>query len=250
MATEIAQRNEQGIAPVIEPSNLLQVLERAASNPDVDVEKMERLMAMHERMVGKQSEQTFNEAMTKAQSEMGRVSVDAENKQTHSKYVTYGKLDKVLRPVYTKHGFALSFGTGDGAAAEYVRVVCHVSHNGGHSRTYQIDMPADGKGAKGGDVMTKTHATGSAMSYGMRYLLKLIFNVAVGEEDDDGNGASLEPITSKQHDALMAQIEGTNSNLADFLKFFGVDELRNLPASRFTQAAGMLAKKKAQQEGK
>jgi hypothetical protein len=48
-------------------------------------------------------------------------------------------------------------------------------------------MPSDGKGAKGGDVMTKTHATGAAMSYGARYLLKFIFNIAVGEEDSDGN---------------------------------------------------------------
>jgi hypothetical protein len=50
-------------------------------------------------------------------------------------------------------------------------------------------MPADGKGAKGGDVMTRTHAAGSAFSYGQRYLLKLIFNIATGE-DDDGNAAS------------------------------------------------------------
>jgi hypothetical protein len=35
--------------------------------------------------------------------------------------------------------------------------------------------------------MTKTHAAGAAMSYGMRYLLKMIFNVAVGEDDRDGN---------------------------------------------------------------
>jgi len=64
-----------------------------------------------------------------------------------------------------------------------------LSHASGHTRTYSCDMPADGKGAKGNDVMTKTHAAGSAMSYGQRYLLKLIFNVAIGEQDDDGNGA-------------------------------------------------------------
>jgi ribosomal protein L37AE/L43A len=51
-------------------------------------------------------------------------------------------------------------------------------------------MPADGKGAKGNDVMTKTHAAGAAGSYGARYLLKGIFNVAIGENDDDGNGAT------------------------------------------------------------
>ena len=48
----------------------------------------------------------------------------------------------------------------------------------------------NGKGAKGGDVMTRTHATGAALSYGMRYLLRMIFNVAVGEGDTDGNGAT------------------------------------------------------------
>jgi hypothetical protein len=70
-----------------------------------------------------------------------------------------------------------------------VCVTCHVSHRGGWGADYRIDMPADGKGAKGGDVMTKTHAVGSATQYGMRYLLKMIFNVAIGE-DDDGNAAA------------------------------------------------------------
>jgi hypothetical protein len=63
-----------------------------------------------------------------------------------------------------------------------------LTHAAGFTRKYLIDMPADGKGAKGNDVMTKTHATGSATQYGMRYLLKMIFNVAIGE-DDDGNAA-------------------------------------------------------------
>lgn len=98
-----------------------------------------------------------------------------------------------MRPIYTKHGFGLSFDTGEGAPDLYVRVVCYVTHTGGHARTYHADIPADGKGAKGGDVMTRTHAVGAAMSYGMRYLLKMIFNVAVGEDDDDGNSASARP---------------------------------------------------------
>ena len=68
-----------------------------------------------------------------------------------------------------------------------MRVLCYVSHSAGHTRTYQCDMPSDGKGAKGNDVMTKTHAAGSAASYGMRYLLKMIFNIAIGEDDTDGN---------------------------------------------------------------
>ena len=94
---------------------------------------------------------------------------------------------------YTKHGFGMTFNTAECQTPDTVRVVCKVVHTAGHSEQYQIDMPADGKGAKGGDVMTKTHATGSGTSYGMRYLLKMIWNVATAERDDDGNAAGGHP---------------------------------------------------------
>jgi hypothetical protein len=173
---------------VIEPQNMLAVISRAASDPTVDVEKMERLMAMAERMQARKSEGAFNDAMNRAQTRIGTVGVDKTNSQTHSKYATYEKLNRILRPIYTSEGFSLSFGTAEPIAPETMRVLCHVSHSAGHTRRYQIDTPVDGKGAKGNDVMTKTHAVGSGASYAMRYLLKMIFNVAIGEEDDDGNG--------------------------------------------------------------
>jgi hypothetical protein len=168
-------------------ASLMEVIARAASDPSVDIDKMERLIAMQERIQARQAESAFNIAMNAAQSEMRPIAANASNPQTRSRYATYDKLDRVLRPIYTEHGFSLSFDEGESPKPEHVRVLCYVSHNAGHSRTYHRDMPADGKGAKGGDVMTKTHAAGAAGSYGARYLLKGIWNVAVGEEDDDGN---------------------------------------------------------------
>lgn len=179
MSNEIVKRDES--------SAMISMIERVAQNPDADIEKLERLLSMQERVMAKNAEMEFTRAMSAAQSNMGRISADATNPQTRSKYATYGKLDKVLRPVYTDNGFSLSFGTEKSDLEGHLRVICHVSHVSGHTRMYSVDMPSDGKGAKGGDVMTKTHATGAAMSYGMRYLLKLIFNVAIGEEDNDGN---------------------------------------------------------------
>lgn len=171
-----------------EGATLLSVISRAASDPNVDIGKMERLMAMHREMQQQQAEADFNAAMARVQSRMGRIGTDRTNKQTSSDYATYAKLDRALRPLYSAEGFALSFGTDAVEAENIVRVTCHVSHTAGFTRKYLIDMPSDGKGAKGNDVMTKTHATGSATQYGMRYLLKMIFNVAIGE-DDDGNAA-------------------------------------------------------------
>lgn len=174
-------------ASLNDTARLIHVIAEAASNPAIDVDKMERLWAMHEKLKNRADEEAFNAAMSKAQSEMGRVSADAANQQTRSVYATYAALDKAIRPIYTKYGFSISFNEGEGAPEGHARILAYVSC-GGHTRTYKLDMPNDGKGAKGGDVMTKTHATGSAHTYGRRYLLKDIFNIAIGENDDDGNG--------------------------------------------------------------
>jgi len=174
---------------VQQPQTPLEMIERMASSREVDVDKFERFLQMRDREVARAAESAFNAAMSDAQTAMRPIEADGYNPSTKSKFATYAAMDRALRPIYTENGFGLSFDTGDGAPADFVRVLCYVTHRAGHSRTYKIDMPADGKGAKGGDVMTKTHAAGSAMSYGMRYLLKMIFNVAVGEDDDDGNRA-------------------------------------------------------------
>lgn len=153
------------------------------------IDVIERLTALSNQDKARQAELEFNEALNRVQNEIRRIAPDSNNPQTHSKYASYAALDRVIRPAYSREGFSLSFNTADCAIPEHIRVICYVS-KGSHTRTYQVDMPADGKGAKGGDVMTKTHAAGSALSYGMRYLLKGIFNVAIGAEDDDGNAAA------------------------------------------------------------
>src|SRR3990167_516713 len=233
---------------VVEPQTqlaaVIAAVTRAAADPSVDVTKMQAILDMQERILNRNAEAEFNAAMTAAQLGVGRVSTDATNPQTRSKYASYAQLDRAVRPVYTQHGFALSFDTGDAPEAEYVRVLCHVSHRGGHTRTYHADMPADGKGAKGGDVMTKTHATGSAMSYGMRYLLKMIFNVAIGEDDNDGNGVK-PVITDKQAADLQALMDEVGADPVKFLKFMGVESVDDIAATDYDKAVKALERKRS-----
>jgi hypothetical protein len=204
----------------------------------VDVDKLERLLAMRERIEAKHAEQIFNAAMTEAQAAIEPVRADAANAQTKSKYASYPALDRVLRPIYTKHGFSPSFDTGDGAPDGYVRVLCHLFHSAGHTRTYRADIAADGKGAKGGDVMTKTHAVGAAFTYGQRYLLKLIFNVAV-DGDDDGNSAS-GTITEAQVKELQQKIIDLDADLPKFLEFMEVEHLKDIPGRELRRAISAL----------
>lgn len=236
--------NRAQVPQAQDASTIMQVISRAASDPAVDIGKLERLMDMYERVEGKKAEQAFNESMTAAQSEMGRVSADANNPQTRSKYASYAALDRALRPIYTAHGFALSFDEGESPGEGWVRVLCYVSHRNGHCKTYGKNMPADGKGAKGGDVMTKTHAAGAAMSYGMRYLLKGIFNVAVGEDDDDGNGATLTRVSQEQAANLRVLIEEVGANEDAFLRFYKAPSIEEFAAHAYKDAVNRLERKR------
>src|SRR5262245_30247532 len=241
MPTEIIPHDGPSVA--LPAADLLAMLERVASNPEVPVEKLEKLLALQERIIGRRAEDDFNHAMSDAQAEMRPVSADAENPQTRSRYASYAQLDKALRPIYTTHGFALSFGEAETPKPDCVRVICYVTHRGGHTRMYWRDMPADGIGAKGGAVMTRTHASGAAQSYGMRYLLKGIFNVAVGEDDRDGNAPELPKITAAQAKQLDALILRTTTRLDRFLKFYGITKLDDLPARDFDGALGELSRR-------
>jgi hypothetical protein len=107
-------------------------------------------------------------------------------------------------------------------------------------------MPADGKGAKGGDVMTKTHATGAALTYGRRYALLMAFNLVVGEPDNDGNPVVSGPsISAEQKSVLIDLIRDTHTSTEKYLRLLGIPTLDELPAKRFGEARQILDARKA-----
>lgn len=236
------------------PASFLEMVERASRDPAVDVAKMASLMEMLDKREAREAERSYSDAMNQCQSEMRPVSQDASNPQTRSKYASYGALDNALRPTYSRHGFALSFDTAFFAPEGCVRVVCKVSHRDGHSERPHLDMPNDGKGAKGGDVMTKTHATMSAVSYARRGLLKMVFNISEGEFDDDGNGATVRGpsgvISTEQRDSLAKIIEDNGFPIDAFCKWAGVETLADIPAANYAKAFNALQAKVKAKGGK
>jgi len=214
-------------------ASLMEVISRAAKDPATDVDKLERLMGLYERINGRNAEQAFNEAMKACQSEMPRILRNKKNTHTNSTYADLDAVIRVITPIYTKHGFALSFGNAQGAPTDHYRVTCVVSHSGGHSRDYFADVPADTKGAKGNDTKTATHGFGSAMSYGRRYLTLLIFNLSTA--DDDGNGTN-GTLTEDQIKTIDALILDTKCDVTKFLQFMKVDAVYEIPAKQFNKA--------------
>lgn len=220
------------------------MIERLAKSPDVDVSKLEKLLDMQERILDREAKAAFDEAMSECQAEMLPISQDAANPQTRSKYASYLALDKAMKPIYTNHGFSVEFDTDDSPKDQYVRVICEVSR-GGFTKRKHFDVPADGKGAKGGDVMTKTHAALSAVSYGRRALLKMAFNIAEGEHDDDGNAAGAgEKVSEDQLNELLALADDVKADKEAFCKYFGIESFADIPANAFDRAKAALEKKR------
>lgn len=238
---------ETAIAPASESAAMFSMVERIMADPNLPVERVSQAFDFYQRVQADQAQKAWMAAFVEVQAELDPIKKDASNPQTRSKYATYEALDRAMRPIYTKHGFAPSFDSEQSDKPDHVRVVLHLIHKGGHSRRYQADMPADGKGAKGNDVMTKTHATGSAFTYGKRYVLGNAFNVTTTEKDDDGNAAGRDFVTTIT-DAQALEIETllseTKSDRAKFLSIARAENVHDILAKDFAGLKALLNKKK------
>ena len=232
-------------AAVAETGSMISMIERVALNPDVDVETLERMLAMQEKVLNRQAEQGGLFGKEEIDSIIPAIKKDRENKQTNSTYANLDSLNKVIKPLYTKEGFSLSFGTDGEVLPNTVRITCIVSHIGGHSRNYTYDAPIDDKGIKGSVNKTPTHARGSAVTYGQRYLTKMIFNLTLTDEDDDGNSADTSPtelLSDNQVRELEGIIDENGIDKAAFLKWAKVVTLGEIEAAGFESAKAALLK--------
>ena len=238
------------VSPVVnggarESAAMFSMVERIMADPQLPIERVNQAFDFYKRVQDDQARKEWAAAFVAAQAEMAPIKKDADNQQTRSKYASFEALDRALRPIYTKHGFAPTFDTEPSDKPEHIRVIMDLIHIGGHSRRYQVDMPADGKGAKGGDVMTKTHAAGSAFTYGKRYVFGNAFNVATTDKDDDGNAAGPDSfITDEQVAELTSLITETKTDIAKFLAIGKVESLSDITAPNFSKAKALLLSKK------
>lgn len=236
-------------APVAsETAGYMALIERAVMDPAFDLNRLERLIQLKDAAIAEAARRSFNIAMVEAQGEMRPVVKNAENTHTNSKYSTLDAIGEAIDPIITKHGFAQMFSEGV-APAGFNRIICRTLHRDGHEKVDELNVPTDSAGAKGGTNKTATHALGSTVTYGRRYLTMMIFNVKskLAMRDDDGNAAGgREPpelIDSDQYKQLLDRIKAVNADTPGFLAYFKIQALADLPAKRFKEAMATLTQK-------
>lgn len=231
------QQSTEVVAPQSEAISILQVIDRAASNPAFDPDKMDRLLQMQERIMDRQARAAYAAALADMQPDLP---VIAEKGKGHNNkaYALWEDINERIRPVLSRHGFALSFRTGQGPNT--ISVTAVLTHREGHFEETTMHLPSDNSGSK-----NPVQAVGSSTSYGKRYTALALLNITTGGEDDDGHKAGIgETISADQRDELRALADEVGADIRRFCEFLKIASLNDLPSSRYAAAVKALEAKR------
>lgn len=231
------------------PVSMLAIIDRAARDPEVDVDKLERLMAMAERLQEREARTQFAAALAIVQpnlpiiTEKGRIRVPAKDgKAGHeTPYALWEDINEAIRPVLAENGFALSFRIGHTEEGK-VKVTGVLSHRGGHQEETTIILMQDSTGSK-----NSVQAIGSSVSYGKRYTAMALLNITSRGEDDDGKAAGQgETLSAEQVEAMKAKMKEVRADEAKFLALGNVEKVEDILAADFDKAMARLDAKARQ----
>lgn len=233
------ETQSQQTAIAAESVTVLQIIQQVAMSPNADIDKMERLMVMHQNIQALQAKQQYDEALAAMQEELPvigeRGGIKDKYGRVQSTYALWEDINEMIKPVLARHGFALSFRTPRNERGIEVEGV--LSHRAGHRETTSLVLPADSSGSK-----NSVQAVASSVSYGKRYTAGALLNFTTTGEDDDGSGAVVTPrVTSVQAAQLAALLDRCSDKAKNAFK-----NMHGTPSAvekaAFDQVLGMLSK--------
>ncbi|MEE9158951.1 MAG: ERF family protein [Gammaproteobacteria bacterium] len=236
MKNPLAKRDETAVT-VGDP--FVMMVERLATNKDVDPDKLQKLVDIQIQIMDRTNEAEFNAAMSRVQAKLPEVERNADNLQTKSKYAKHEAIAKAIKPIYTAEGFSAVFSQGQSDIDGYIRINGRLRHSAGHSEPHYVDLPLDKAGIKGNVNKTDLHATSSTFTYGRRILTCMMFDVATGD-DTDGN-LPQKTITTDQATVINDLIKETKANKKKVLGWAGgAETVEDIPASYYDEAVRLL----------
>ena len=224
-----------------ESGAFLNMIERLATDPRVDVDKLERLMLLQERILARNAKSAYNAALAEMQQKLPTITERGEiriHDKVQSKFARFEDIVEAITPILGAHGFALSFRIGRDTDRQTVTGI--LSHREGHQEETTISLPVDASGSK-----NSVQSVGSSMSYGRRYVTQALLNLVSSGEDDDGEGGNDGLISADQKLELVALMQETGADTGKYLKYLNVESLDQIKAANFGRAKSALEAKRA-----
>lgn len=211
---------------------MVSMIERMVMDPSVDLDRLDRMFAMKERIEAENAKKAYAAAFAKMQAELPiipeRGAIRNRDKEVQSTYPLWEDVVAALRGPMADHGLSMSFDRRKEDQRTFFG--CIVTHEQGHSQRAEIDLPRDDSGSK-----NAVQGEGSTVSYGQRYSSKMLINwTSEGTEDDDGATAAVATISPEQIDEIEALVKKIDLKLSVILNAEKIDAIHYLPAGRFT----------------
>jgi hypothetical protein len=192
-------------------STSVSMFERLALDPSVDVDKLQRLIEMQERIMRHNAKAAFDAAYSKMQAKLPQVD---ERGRIHNKagavqstYALLEDINEAIRPILVEFGFSIRYRT-EYPNDKIIRTIGILSHEQGHSEESWFDAEEDKS-----DYRSKIQSQGSTRSYGRRYTMFDLLNIVTRGMDDDGQAAGKKAPPAKP--AGMDELMDTMSAAAD-----------------------------------
>lgn len=233
-------RVENGKAVEASPQGL-NIIERIIeSGGTLDINIVERLVALQERQEERAAERAMVEALAAFQRSCPLIPRGglADTGKYEYTFATYDDIVRLIREPLATHGLSFTHDfafPGDGL----LEITCTLQHTAGAVRKSTFRGPADTSGGK-----NAIQAIGSGRSYGKRYTVTDVLGLAT---EDDTDGVASECITETQAADLSAMIDeckpGTEPKL---LRWIGVNRVTEIPVSWYRDAVKMVEKARGQ----
>jgi len=214
--------NEPAIESMpLRTTNRMDVIMGLLSRPDLDLDRMERLLQMEEKWAKEEARKAFLDAMAQFRANAPELHKDSKVDFTSAKGRTnynYADLEEVSMPIGKVMGpLGLSFRFEPKQEGQKIRVKTILQHAMGHSEEIVLEGSPDDSGNK-----NSIQAVGSTITYLERYGLLAITGMAVKGQDTDGRPPKMQPVNSPvnlvSEEEKMSKAETT----ADVGKIFNV----------------------------
>src|SRR5215470_4024336 len=182
-------------------ATVLALIEQLALDPRADVAKLERVIALYERLTAKEAELAYNAAkgrilkklagikIVKNRAVLSQIDSGKPQRGTYEafKYAPLEEIDRHLRPLLAEESMDLSY-SDEPRNGGGILIRGRLKHlPGGHYEDSFMSAPPDTTGGK-----SNVQAVGSTNSFLRRYVACNIFNIVVVGDDDDGNGGTID----------------------------------------------------------
>jgi hypothetical protein len=188
-----ADANRNGLMrsepPLEESTVLLQVIARAAQDTTIDIDRMERLIEIQQKLAAKKSERDFTEALARFQANAPVITKDKRvffkskngGADTDYRHATLGNVSAAILAVLGQERISVSWIPEQRDARIFV--TCVLKHVGGHETRTTLNGAPDTTGNK-----NPVQQVVSTITMLERYTLLAATGMATHDQDDDGRG--------------------------------------------------------------